>query len=81
MDYEGYTFVFFIQKINNIFSLKCDIIICIMLLHRRKIFLKCKFPIFALNMNKMKISILFIKSKKAKTEKKCVMDRLKMAYI
>jgi len=25
MDYEGYTFVFFIKKINKFFSLKCDI--------------------------------------------------------
>jgi len=25
MDYEGDTFVFFIKKINKIFSLKCDI--------------------------------------------------------
>ena len=25
MDYEAYTFVFFIKKNNNIFSLKCDI--------------------------------------------------------
>jgi len=25
MDYEGYTFVFFYQNINKIFSLKCDI--------------------------------------------------------
>ena len=25
MDYEGYTFVFFINKINKFFSLKCDI--------------------------------------------------------
>ena len=25
MDYEGYTFVFFIIKINKFFSLKCDI--------------------------------------------------------
>jgi len=24
MDYEGYTFVFFYQNINKIFSLKCD---------------------------------------------------------
>ena len=25
MDDEGYTFVFFYQNVNNIFSLKCDI--------------------------------------------------------
>jgi len=25
MDYEGYTFVFFIKKINKFFSFKCDI--------------------------------------------------------
>jgi len=25
MDYEGYTFVFFIKKINKVFSLKCYI--------------------------------------------------------
>jgi len=25
MDYEAYTFVIFIKKINKIFSLKCDI--------------------------------------------------------
>jgi len=25
MDYEGYTFVFFIKKISTFFSLKCDI--------------------------------------------------------
>jgi len=25
MDYEGYTFVFYKKKINNIFSLKCNI--------------------------------------------------------
>jgi len=25
MDYEGYTSVFFIKKINKFFSLKCDI--------------------------------------------------------
>jgi len=25
MDYEGYTFVFFIKKINKFFLLKCDI--------------------------------------------------------
>jgi len=25
MDYEGYTFVFFIQKNKQVFSLKCDI--------------------------------------------------------
>ena len=25
MDYEGYTFVFFYQNINKLFSLKCDI--------------------------------------------------------
>ena len=48
MDYEGYTFVFFIKKINKFFSLKCDInYVMLLLFNRRKIFLKCKFPIFA----------------------------------
>jgi len=32
-------------------------------------------------MNIKKKSILFIKPKKAKTEKSCAVDRLKMAYI
>jgi len=32
-------------------------------------------------MNKMKILNLVFKNKKAKTEKSCAVDRLKMAYI
>jgi len=46
MDYEGYTFVFFYKKINKFFSLKCDIYYAVPF-NRRKIFIKCKLPIFA----------------------------------
>jgi len=48
MDYEGYTFVFFYQNINIIFSLKCDIILYYALTFQRlKFFFKCKLPLFA----------------------------------
>jgi len=65
----------------------------LLLFNHRKIFLKCKLPIFAyiklnvntllspLNMNKMKIFNLVNKIKKSKTEKSCAVDRFKMAYI
>jgi len=60
-----------------------------LLLNRKKIFLKCKLPIFAeiklkgsnlhliISLKYEYNSILFIKSK---TEKSCAVDRLKMAY-
>jgi len=45
MDYEGYTFVFFIQK-NKQYFLNV-IYIMLLLFNRRIIFLKCMLPIFA----------------------------------
>ena len=46
IDYEGYTFVYFIKKINKFFHYNV-IYIMLLLFNRRKIFLKFKLPIFA----------------------------------
>jgi len=48
MDYEGYTFVFFYQNINNFFSLKCDIYYALTF-QRLKILFKMQVTFISLN--------------------------------
>jgi len=88
MDYEGYTFVFFIKKNYQVFfSLKCDIYYAFTFKPSKNLFkMQVAYIVFyillpPLNMNKMKIFNLVYKIKNPKTEKSCAVDRLKMPYI
>ena len=48
MDYEGYTFVFFNQNMNKIFSIKCDIYYALTF-QRLKILTKMQVTFISLN--------------------------------
>jgi len=47
MDYEAYTFVFFIKKQQQDFLIKMWYILCFYFLTVEKVFFKCKLPIVA----------------------------------
>jgi len=96
MDYEAYTFVFFIKKINKIFFIKMWYILCFYFSTIEIYILKCNLPVFAYIKIKgsyfspyylpyiwikWKFAILFFFKQKGKAWKNWAVDRLKMAYI